>query len=339
MTTNNELVQASRKEIVYTPEGSTQELRLTSSIVLETLVKPTKNGKVPQKPDLTAFMMTCKHMRLNPYLGEIFMVGFDNSQTGEGEFSIILGHPAFLKRAEAHAAFEGMESGLILEDLEEVEGDFVPPGKKAIGAWARVHRSDRKIQVYRRLNIEKYNQNRNLWKKNPEMMAVKCAEADALRSAFPSDLGGMYMAEEVHVKQAPQPATILENEIVSDDDGEFAPTPKQIEQPKPKTKPASRKRATKPKPEPAPAPQPEQEAAPTTQAELEPSPQAIGPQVATLKGRLETDGILIGAENYMPTMGLLDEGQSIDAMREGTAASILKNYDNFKSTIEQSIQS
>ena len=130
---------------------------------------------------------------------------------------------ALLKRAEHSEQYDGMQSGLIVETENgrvHLEGDYIDPNQKATGAWARVYRKDQKVSTYRSLNISKYNKGFGLWKDNPEMMAVKCAEADALRSAFPSSAGGMYLREEMPQVQEKYMGKV---ETDDSDDGDLGP--------------------------------------------------------------------------------------------------------------------
>lgn len=187
------------REVTYTPFQSADKITLTAGMVIKFLCKPTKRGFSCSAEHAVRFMMLCKARSLNPWEGDAYLVGYDG-QDGP-EFNLITAHQAFLKRAEAHTEFEGMESGVMLIDsnavITETQGDFIPPGFQLVGGWAKVYRKDRKIPCYRRLNLNVFNKGYSQWKANPQGMIVKVAEADALRSSFPNSLAGMYADGEV----------------------------------------------------------------------------------------------------------------------------------------------
>ncbi len=160
---------------------------------------PTKQGHIPDAIQCMKFMMLCKARHLNPFEGDAYLIGYD-TQNGP-QFSLITAHQVYLKRAEASESFDGMESGVIVdcddELISEREGDLVYEGEKLIGGWAKVYRKDRSRPFYKRLKLSTFNTNRSRWQVDPAGLIVKCTEADALRTAFPTHLGGLYMREEL----------------------------------------------------------------------------------------------------------------------------------------------
>lgn len=201
----------------YVPFMAKESIKLSANLVMTHLCKPTKSGKLCSKKDAERFIMLCKARGLDPWEGDAFVVGYDS--TDGPEFNLITSHQAFLKRAEVHPEFDGMESGVTVRDkdknLHDIQGDFVEDGLVLVAGWARVIFKNRKIPVYRRLKLATFNKGYSRWKIDPAGMIVKCAEADALRSAFPNSLGGMYLADEFPSDAGPRDPVELPQDLAS----------------------------------------------------------------------------------------------------------------------------
>lgn len=183
--------------ISYIPLGQTDEITLTPDRVLKLFCKPTRSGATPTYAHIVKFIMMCKSQGLNPYLEDAYLVGFDGKDGPE--FNLITAHKALLKRAEASDHYDGMESGVIVmrdDEMTERPGKLVLKGETLIGGWARVYRNDRKVPAYESLNLASFDKNRSVWNTDKPGMIVKCAQAGAMRQAFPSTLANMYLQEE-----------------------------------------------------------------------------------------------------------------------------------------------
>lgn len=203
------------RPIEYEAFLSKERISLTPRMVMKFLCKPTKSGKLCTHDQALRFCMLCRARGLNPWEGDAFIVGYDSSDGPE--FSLITAHQAFLKRAEVHPEYDGMESGVIVQignDITEREGDFFLDQEKLKGGWARIYLRNRSHPVFKSLRLEAFNKAFGRWKVDPAGMIVKCAEADALRSAFPNTLGGMYLEDELVHADAPPIAPISDQPIV-----------------------------------------------------------------------------------------------------------------------------
>lgn len=195
--------RSTEKELEFLPFGGDTKIKLSVALVQKFLAAPTRAGHLCSERDAMRFLMLCQARGLNPWEGDCYIVGYD-SKDGP-QFSLITAHQAFLKRAEMHPEFNGMESGVVVRTdngVEEHQGDFVDDEETLLGGWAKVHFKTRQFPVYRKLHIGVFQKDSPLWKSNPAGMIVKTAEADALRSAFPTKCGGMYMQSEL-----PEPGT------------------------------------------------------------------------------------------------------------------------------------
>ena len=200
--------------VTYRPFMGDADISLTPRTIMGYFAKPTRQGHMPTPQQAAKFVMLCKARALNPWEGDAFIVGYD---TNDGpEFNLITAHQAFLKRAEVHPEYDGMESGATVKlpdgTIVDQQGDFFDEGQAIVGGWARVYFKTRKIPTYRRVKLSTFNTGRSRWQKDPAGMIVKVAEADALRSSFPTKLGGMYLREEfdatAHEAQAKTPVAM-----------------------------------------------------------------------------------------------------------------------------------
>lgn len=195
---SNGITRSTEQVITYVPLGEREAISLTLSRVKQFLCVPTRSGKMPSDEQVVKYMMLCKAQSLNPWVNDAYLVGYDGKDGPQ--FSLITAHQSFLKRAEASPEFDGIESGVVVlsnGDIKERQGDMLLNDEVLVGAWARVHRRDRKVPSYDALNLKTFDTGRSRWAADPAGMIVKCAEASALRKAFPSTLAAMYCKEEM----------------------------------------------------------------------------------------------------------------------------------------------
>lgn len=221
----------------YEPFGGKGNIRLSVSIVRNLIAVPTKTGKLPSDNECLKFMARCQSKRMNPFEEDCYLIGYD-SRDGTATFSMITAHQTYLKRAEIHPEFDGMKSGLIVRETnedgtwteKEIEGDYYDEEQTVQGGWAEVYFKNRKIPMKRRLRLARFKKPFGIWLEDPAGMIVKCAEADALRSSFPTMLGGLYLREEIQF----EPATVKPDFKATDmlksaaTSGLFNPTPEPV---------------------------------------------------------------------------------------------------------------
>jgi len=142
------------------------------------------------KPELAVFLHYCQRTGLDPFARQIYMI-----ERG-GRFTI-------------QASIDGLR--IVAQRSNEYAGQAGPFWCGADGVWTDVWLqatppTAAKVGVMRKgftevlwavAKFESYNANSPIWKKMPDLMIAKCAEALALRKAFPNDLSGIYTAEEM----------------------------------------------------------------------------------------------------------------------------------------------
>jgi len=134
------------------------------------------------------FAEMCKATGLNPALKEIWAI------KAGGRLQLMTGINGFLKIANSHPQFDGMEV--------TYEWD----GKQLVSCTVKVHRKDRKFPSVATAYWNEYSKPSPVWKQMPTVMLSKCAKSLAIREAFIQELGGFYTAEEMPASfAAPRP--------------------------------------------------------------------------------------------------------------------------------------
>lgn len=192
------LVSKNLTGVEYTPFGQEKPIKLDFYQIKRLVSARTKSGAVADDDEIWRFMKRCEALRANPYTNDIYLIGYD-SKDGP-KFSAVTSISYMLKRAEVNPNFRGIVSGVIVADasgkLTEREGDFVANGENLAGAWCKVYRGDRDHPFYNCIRRDVYAKSSPLWQAMEAHMVVKCCRADVLRTAFPSELSGMYADEE-----------------------------------------------------------------------------------------------------------------------------------------------
>lgn len=222
--------------VVYDIDG--EQIRLTPSIVQQYIVGG--SGKITL-PEFKFFTELCKVRKLNPFLKEAYCIKFGNKPA-----QIVVGKDAVLKRAVLNPAFDGIESGVIVQNIQTGElteraGTFyLRESEKLVGGWAKVYRKDWTHPTYCSVAFDEVAQkksdgylNQN-WTTKGGTMVEKVAKVRALRETFVEDLGGMYEADEVPLPIS-QPSfrdvEISEPEIIPQEEPEIVSQPEPEDEP------------------------------------------------------------------------------------------------------------
>ena len=169
-------------------------------LITDTVAK----GATPD--ELKLFLYRCKVLGLDPLKpGQIHFVKYGNSPG-----TIVVGIEGFRAKAGRTGKQSGAKRGVIRDDKG-----------KCIGGWAEIYRHDWQHPAREEVALAEYSTGKGPWAKMPETMIKKVAEAAALRMAFPDDLGGIYVREEMDQAEASRSgAPLIRPEQPQEGDGE-----------------------------------------------------------------------------------------------------------------------
>lgn len=176
--------------------------------------------------DLEVFFHQAQRTGLDPFKRELYMIGRKQKiwnpqtkqETWETRHTIQTGIDGFYKIASRAANATGESWGITETLWCGTDGQWtdvwLAQGPPAAAKVTLEKGSSKFVTVA--LTSEYMADKSPMWRKMPSRMIAKCAEALAIRKAFPEDTSGLYTSEEMHQADNQQPTAEAPQEAKPD---------------------------------------------------------------------------------------------------------------------------
>ena len=171
--------------------------------------------------ELRAFMHECQRRKLDPFSRQIYLIGRYDKRKGRKVYksqTSIDGFRLIARRAADKTGIDYSYEDTIWYDANGGRYDIWLSNQPPAGAKVVVIRNGCWFDAVARfgayVQLDSHGNTSGQWRNMADVMIAKCAEALALRKAFPEDLGGIYTEEEMAQADNPQR---VQGEVVHED--------------------------------------------------------------------------------------------------------------------------
>lgn len=150
--------------------------------------------------ELLLYVHRCKTVGFDPLGGQMHMVKRKDHKTGNSAVAFQTGIDGFRSIADSTGEYAGNDDPV----FEEGSGKF--PTKATVTVFRMIQ--GQRVPFTASARWDEFfpgDAMGFMWKKMPHVMLGKCAEAQALRKAFPKKLQGLYVTEELDQDRAGAP--------------------------------------------------------------------------------------------------------------------------------------